>query len=54
MAKNIYEDFLRLTGFEEDEMSEYLPQWRKASEKLGLPRTILNLLSKSSFLPTLP
>jgi benzoyl-CoA reductase/2-hydroxyglutaryl-CoA dehydratase subunit BcrC/BadD/HgdB len=36
MAKDIYEDFLRLTGFEEDEMSEYLPQWRKASEKLGL------------------
>jgi len=36
MSKDIYEDFLRLTGFEEDEMSEYLPQWRKASEKLGL------------------
>jgi len=36
MAKDIYEDFLRLTGFEEDEMSEYLPRWRKASEKLGL------------------
>jgi benzoyl-CoA reductase/2-hydroxyglutaryl-CoA dehydratase subunit BcrC/BadD/HgdB len=36
MAKDIYEDFLRLTGFEEDEMSEYLPQWRKASERLGL------------------
>src|SRR4030066_1863833 len=36
MAKNVHEDFLRLTGFEEDEMSEYLPQWRKASERLGL------------------
>jgi benzoyl-CoA reductase/2-hydroxyglutaryl-CoA dehydratase subunit BcrC/BadD/HgdB len=36
MAKNIHEDFLRLTGFEEDEMAEYLPQWRQASEKLGL------------------
>ena len=36
MAKNIYEDFLRLTGFEEDEMSKYLPEWRKASEKLRL------------------
>jgi benzoyl-CoA reductase/2-hydroxyglutaryl-CoA dehydratase subunit BcrC/BadD/HgdB len=36
MAKNVYEDFLRLTGFEEDEMSKYLPEWRKASQKLGL------------------
>ncbi|MBA7480611.1 hypothetical protein ES707_16073 [subsurface metagenome] len=36
MAKDIYEDFLRLTGFEEDEMSKYLPEWRKASQKLGL------------------
>jgi benzoyl-CoA reductase/2-hydroxyglutaryl-CoA dehydratase subunit BcrC/BadD/HgdB len=36
MAKNVYEDLLRLTGFEEDEMSEYLPEWRKASQKLGL------------------
>jgi benzoyl-CoA reductase/2-hydroxyglutaryl-CoA dehydratase subunit BcrC/BadD/HgdB len=36
MVKNIYEDFLRLAGFEEDEMSEYLPEWRKASAKVGL------------------
>jgi benzoyl-CoA reductase/2-hydroxyglutaryl-CoA dehydratase subunit BcrC/BadD/HgdB len=36
MAKNIYEDFLRLNGFEEDEMSEYIPEWRKACDKLGL------------------
>jgi benzoyl-CoA reductase/2-hydroxyglutaryl-CoA dehydratase subunit BcrC/BadD/HgdB len=36
MAKNAREDFLRLTGFEENEMSEYLPQWSKASERLGL------------------
>jgi len=36
MTKNIHEDFLRLTGFEEEEMSEYLPEWHKASEKLGL------------------
>jgi benzoyl-CoA reductase/2-hydroxyglutaryl-CoA dehydratase subunit BcrC/BadD/HgdB len=36
MAKDIYEDFLRLAGFEEDEMPEYLPEWRKASVKLGL------------------
>ena len=36
MGKKIYEDFLRLTGFEEDEMSKYLPQWREASKKVGL------------------
>ena len=36
MAKDVYEDYLRLAGFEEDEMSEYIPEWRKASEKLGL------------------
>jgi hypothetical protein len=36
MANNAYEDFLRLTGFEEEEMAKYLPEWRKASEKLGL------------------
>jgi len=36
MAKDIYENFLRLTGFEEDEIPEYLPEWRKASQKLGL------------------
>lgn len=33
---NIYENFLRLVGFEEDEMSRYVPDWRKASEKFGL------------------
>lgn len=33
MAKDVYEDFLRLTGFEEEEMPEYLPEWRKASER---------------------
>ena len=31
-----YEKFLRLLEFEEDEMPEVLPAWRKASEKLGL------------------
>jgi hypothetical protein len=36
MVKDIQEDFLRLVGFEEDEMSKYLPEWRKASEKLRL------------------
>jgi len=36
MAENIHEDFLRLTGFEEEEMPEYLPEWRKACERLSL------------------
>jgi benzoyl-CoA reductase/2-hydroxyglutaryl-CoA dehydratase subunit BcrC/BadD/HgdB len=36
MAKNVHEDFLRLTGFEEEEMAQYLPQWRQAAERLGL------------------
>lgn len=34
--KNVYEDFLRLTGFEEAEIPKYLPEWKKASAKLGL------------------
>ena len=38
MPEDIYEEFLRLTGFEEDEISKYLPEWRKASEKLGLTK----------------
>jgi benzoyl-CoA reductase/2-hydroxyglutaryl-CoA dehydratase subunit BcrC/BadD/HgdB len=36
MASDIYVDFLRLTGFEEEEIGKYLPQWRQASERLGL------------------
>ena len=36
MLGNIYEEFLRLNGFEGSEMAVYLPEWRKASEKLGL------------------
>ena len=36
MINEAYEDFLRLTGFEEEEIPRYLPEWRKASEKLGL------------------
>jgi hypothetical protein len=36
MSRDIQEDLLRLAGFEEDEMSEYLPEWRKASQKLRL------------------
>ena len=33
---DIYEKFLRLVGFEEDEIGDYLPEWRKASEKVKL------------------
>jgi benzoyl-CoA reductase/2-hydroxyglutaryl-CoA dehydratase subunit BcrC/BadD/HgdB len=36
MAKDINEAFLRLTGFEENEIPEYLPQWRRACKRLGL------------------
>jgi benzoyl-CoA reductase/2-hydroxyglutaryl-CoA dehydratase subunit BcrC/BadD/HgdB len=36
MAKDINEAFLRLTGFEENEIPEYLPQWRRAYKRLGL------------------
>jgi len=36
MGKDIHEDFLRFVGFEENEMSRYLPEWRKASEKVRL------------------
>jgi len=45
MAKNINEDFLRLAGFEE-EMPEYLPEWRKASEKLGLTEDDVEFATK--------
>lgn len=33
---DIYEKFLRLVEFEEDEMPEILPAWRKTCEKFGL------------------
>ena len=36
MPNDIHEKFLRLTGFEEAELPQYLSEWRKASEKLGL------------------
>jgi hypothetical protein len=36
MARDTYEDFLRLAGFEEDEMGKYIPEWRQASAKIRL------------------
>jgi hypothetical protein len=36
MARDIQEKLLRLADFEEDEMPRYLPEWRKASQKIGL------------------
>ena len=36
MARDIYEEFLSLTGFEGNEIDKYTPQWRQAAEKLGL------------------
>ena len=43
MAKDIYEDFLRLTGFEEEEITENLEGWRTASRKLGLTEEDMRL-----------
>ena len=36
MANKVHEAFLKLVGFEDAEIPEYLPEWRNASEKLGL------------------
>ena len=36
MGKDIHEDFLKLVGFEGDEIPKFLPEWRLAAEKLGL------------------
>jgi hypothetical protein len=36
MTRDVQEHLLRLAGFEEDEMAKYLPEWRRASEKLRL------------------
>jgi hypothetical protein len=35
-VSTVYENFLRLTGFQDDEISQYVPVWRRASEILGL------------------
>jgi len=36
MAKDIYHEFLKITGFEDNQIPEFLPQWRQACEKLRL------------------
>jgi hypothetical protein len=36
MKKDVYEDFLKIAGFEGDDIPKFLPEWREASEKLGL------------------
>jgi len=36
MGRDINVEFLQLTGFEESEIPEFLPEWRKACEKLNL------------------
>jgi len=51
MAKDIYEDFLRLTGFEEAEIPVYLPEWRESSEQLGLTRDDIEFATKE-WIPT--
>jgi len=46
MGKDIYEDFLRVVGFEEEEIPGYLPEWRTASEKLGLTKEDVRFATK--------
>jgi len=36
VAGDVYRELLELTGFEDDEIVDFLPRWRVASEKLGL------------------
>lgn len=36
MSKNVYEEFLRLLGWEGDELKAFLPEWRRAADFLGL------------------
>ena len=36
MGKDIYRQFLKLTGFEDNQIPGFLPEWRKACEKLRL------------------
>ncbi len=42
MNNNIYKEFLMLTGFEKEEIAEYLPEWIKASKKLGISEEDMN------------
>ena len=46
MANDTYEEFLRLVGFEEPEIVEFLPEWRRASEKLGLNEADIEFATK--------
>jgi len=46
MSNNIHEEFLRLTGFEDAEIPEYLPEWRRASQKLGLTENDVEFATK--------
>jgi len=36
MAKNVYEEFLKLCAFDEEEIPKILPEWEEASRRLGL------------------
>ena len=51
MAKDVHEAFLRLTGFEEEEMPQYLPEWRGACERLGLTEDDVKLATEK-WIPT--
>jgi len=47
MALEVHADFLRLTGFEEDEIAPYLSDWIVASEKLGLTADDIKFATES-------
>lgn len=36
MSQQAYETFLKTVGFEDDEIPSFLPEWKKACERLGL------------------
>lgn len=46
MGNDVYEKSLKLIGFEEIEIPKYLPEWQKASEKLGLTEEDIEFATK--------
>ena len=50
MSGDAYTRFLRLTGFEESEIREFMPEWRLACERLKLTADDMNF-STEEWLP---
>jgi benzoyl-CoA reductase/2-hydroxyglutaryl-CoA dehydratase subunit BcrC/BadD/HgdB len=50
MSGDAYTRFLRLTGFEEGEIRDFMPEWRHACERLGLSEDDMNF-STEEWLP---